>query len=170
MLEGLQVFLEQLIANYGLLGLFIASIIGNATIFLPLPVDLLVFALGALVPNLWTAFVIGVVAGLGAAIGEMSGYMLGLAGISAAEKAKHSEFRLLGDVRERVERWGFPFIALASFIPFPFDLVGVAAGVAKYPVKKFFIATLIGKVPKFVLFAFAGFLGWAAIKSFFALG
>jgi hypothetical protein len=40
-----------LYGSYGLLGLFLAAVIGNATIFLPFPIDLLVFIIGTVITD-----------------------------------------------------------------------------------------------------------------------
>ena len=63
-------------AVYGYPGLFVFSLVSNATVVLPAPSFAAVFAVGgALNP-----IVIGVVAGLGAALGEMTGYLAGVGG------------------------------------------------------------------------------------------
>ena len=49
--------------------------------------------------------------------------------------------------------------------PLPFDVIGLFCGVVRYPAKKFFIATLIGKIIKYLVIAYAGFygMGWISI-------
>ena len=51
---------------YGYPGIFLLSIIANATVLIPAPGILFVFILGAKLPPLW----VGIAAGLGATIGE----------------------------------------------------------------------------------------------------
>lgn len=161
-LEGL---ISGLVGAYGLVGIFLASIIGNATILFPLPIDLLVFGVCAVSGSWVNALGIGIITGIGAAIGEMTSYIFGLLGISAAELARRREFGRLEDIRNRIRRSGMVFIALAAFTPFPFDLVGIAAGLVKYPPKRFFIAALAGKLPRYILIALAGFYGWGFVSS-----
>ena len=48
-------------------------------------------------------------------------------------------------------------IFLAALFPFPFDIVGMMSGAAKYSLKKFFIATFLGKCLKCLLIAYAGY-------------
>jgi membrane protein DedA with SNARE-associated domain len=48
-------------------------------------------------------------------------------------------------------------IPLAAFIPFPFDVIGISAGIGNYDIKKFFVATLIGRVLRCMLIAYAGY-------------
>jgi len=164
-----EAFFTQMFSDFGLLGLFVAAIIGNASVFLPTPIDFIVLAAGAIAPGFWYALAIGIVGGTGAAIGEMTAYILGLLGVSAAERAKHHEFEKMKYVRERLDKSGMVFIALASLTPFPFDLVGIAAGIIKYPPKKFFIAALAGKLVRYILIALAGFYSWGIISTWFLI-
>jgi len=164
--------LNDLVSNFGLLGLFIAAIIANATIFLPLPIDLIVFVLGGidfLGIGLLSPILAGLVVGAGAAIGEISGYIIGLAGIKGAEKLKKTHFKKIEGLRSKIENKGMVFIALAALTPFPFDLVGIAAGLIKYDVKKFFLAALVGKVARYVIIAVAGYLSIETVKVFFGI-
>ena len=69
---------ERVIAlqNHLYWGAFLASLIGNATIILPMPGMLLIFALGAV----FNPVMVGLVAAVGGTIGEVTGYMLGHSG------------------------------------------------------------------------------------------
>ncbi len=154
----------------GVVGLFFLSIIGNASLFLPVPVDiiLLLFApvdflgLGVITP-----FILGVVVALGASIGEFSGYLVGLAGIKSFESMKKKEVAKLKLLRDKLEKVGIPLIAFFAFTPLPFDLIGIAAGLSQYSKKKFFIGCLAGKLPRYVILAYAGYYGIAFIMTFF---
>ncbi|MEM4257219.1 MAG: hypothetical protein QXD98_02555, partial [Candidatus Diapherotrites archaeon] len=64
--------ITQLASGYGLLGLFIASIIANATVLLPMPIDILFLALASQTNSITETIIIALVLGLGAGIGEMS--------------------------------------------------------------------------------------------------
>src|SRR3989338_9302460 len=85
-------FFNSIVSQYGLVGLFIAAIIANATIFLPVPMDVLVIFIGAnpslvgLQPGLLNYIIMAVIVGLGAAIGELTAYIIGLQGLGIAEK------------------------------------------------------------------------------------
>lgn len=166
MIDALMSFFVAL----GPLGLFFAAIIGNASLFLPLPIDLLIiplatidfFGLGILTPA-----ILGVIVGLGATIGEFSGYIIGLAGIKSFESMKQHEVEKLKHLKERLEVVGIPLIAFFSFTPLPFDLIGIAAGLSKYSKKKFFIGCLIGKVPRYMILAYAGYFGITFLIHFF---
>ncbi|MBU1930166.1 VTT domain-containing protein [Candidatus Micrarchaeota archaeon] len=163
-------FANTAVEFYGLLGLFVASIIANATLFLPLPITIVTFSMGALAfSNGWgLGFVVlvGIASGLGAAIGELSGYIAGFLGGKALDKAKKDTKRegKLEEVALKIEKHGMAIIFVGTFLPLPFDFFGIAAGLAKYNVKKFFVATAAGKIVRDILIASAGFFGFELIQ------
>jgi membrane protein YqaA with SNARE-associated domain len=135
-------------AVYGYPGIFVISFIGNATLILPAPSFAVVFAVGgALNPLL-----VGVVAGLGATLGELTGYLAGVGGRYVIEN------RVLFN---RVERWmrkGGPLVIfILAVIPNPaFDVGGIVAGALKMPVWQFILAAWAGKTIRFTLLALSG--------------
>ena len=67
-------------------------------------------------------FAVGMLSGLGEAIGELSGYAIGYRGRSVIQGRK-----LYIRVRQWMSRWGMPIILIVSIIPNPvFDFVGIA--------------------------------------------
>lgn len=136
------------LSGYGYIGIFLISILGNATIVVPAPVILTALVGG----GIFNPFAVGVIAALGATVGELTGYMAGLGGKVFIEKNKYYI---------RIEKWihkrGFLTILILAAIPNPlFDLAGICAGATAYPVKRFFLATFIGKTIKFVTVALLG--------------
>jgi uncharacterized membrane protein YdjX (TVP38/TMEM64 family) len=133
---------------FGYPGIFLVSILANATILVPVPGVVFTSAMGAVFNPFW----VSIAAGSGAALGELSGYMAGFSGQAVVENAERYD---------RVVRWmrhyGDITILILSFIPNPlFDLAGMLAGVLKMPVWKFLIYCVIGKVLKMMMFAYAG--------------
>jgi len=141
--------------GYGYVGLFLVNVMGAASILLPSPAAASVFGGGALLGNLLgaPAFVwVGLIAGLGEAVGEFSGYVAGYGGRIMVEKRP---------VYQRIHRWmdahGTATMFLMSTVPNPlFDLAGLAAGAVQMPVRRFFLAVLAGKVIKDMWMAAAG--------------
>lgn len=138
---------DQFVA-YGYPGIFLISILANATVLLPAPGVAIVFAMG----GVFNPFIVGIVAGAGAAIGELSGYAAGFSGQVLAERTK---------LYDRIEHWmegyGTLTIFILAAIPNPFfDLAGMAAGALKMPLRKFLSACLVGKIIKMWIFAYAG--------------
>ena len=164
---------EELMAtliNMGPIGFFFASIIANASIILPIPIDLAVFVFApvyASTGNVLGPLILGVIVGTGASIGELSGYFLGLVGMKSYEKMKKSEIDNIYKLKEKISDKGIPIIAFFAFTPLPFDAVGIAAGLIKYPMKKFFVGCWIGKVPRYIIIAYAGYYGIPWVLKFF---
>jgi membrane protein YqaA with SNARE-associated domain len=171
--KGFEEMLFSFIESFGYLGLFLISIIANATILLPLPLDILILAitsnpLGNL--TIFEILIIGLVVGVGSAIGEMSAYIIGLMGVKSAEKILKVETNKLQEISKRIRSSGMVFIFLGAFTPFPFDLIGIAAGIIRYDLKRFFIAAALGKIARYTLLAIAGFYGIELIKSILFFG
>ncbi|MAG22241.1 MAG: hypothetical protein CL943_02970 [Candidatus Diapherotrites archaeon] len=161
--------LDFIYGRYGLLGLFFVALVGNATIFLPAPIDLLVFAVGALVDNPVFLLAVVFVTALGAALGEMSAYILGLLGVKTLQKMSEKRVEKIFEIGENLANKGIIIIFFGSFTPFPFDLIGIAAGLVRYDYKKFFVAAFAGKLARYLVIAFAGFLGATWVKGFFLI-
>ena len=147
---GIFVFRDHVVnlKSYGYLGAFLISLVSSATIILPIPGLALIFALG----DAYNPFLIGIAAGAGSALGEITGYM---AGYSGQIVLKNNKTYL------RMERWmkrrGSIVIFVLAFVPNPvFDLAGAAAGVLRYPLWKFLLVCFLGKTPKSILVALAG--------------
>lgn len=136
-------------AVYGYPGIFLVAMMANATVFLPAPGVAVVFAMGSVFNPLGVALA----AGTGGAIGELSGYLAGFSGQAVIENT---------NVYDRIQPWVVKYggwtILVLSAIPNPlFDIAGVAAGIAKMPVRQFLLACWIGQLIKMALFAYAGF-------------
>lgn len=139
------------LARYGYPGIFLLSILANATVLLPAPGILFVFAMGAVFNPLGVALA----AGTGAAIGELSGYLAGFGGSAVVERA---------GVYENIKKWmethpnlSYLAVTVLAFVPNPmFDLAGIAAGTLRMPIFRFLFFCWIGKTLKMLLFAYAG--------------
>jgi membrane protein DedA with SNARE-associated domain len=144
--------------SYGYAGLFLINVIGAASILLPSPAAASVFAAGALLEDFLgvPAFIwVGLVAGLGEAIGEFSGYAAGYGGrVFIEERPAYAR------IHAWMDRRGVITMFLMSTIPNPFfDVAGLAAGAVQMPVRSFFFSVLAGKVIKNTWIAAAGALG-----------
>jgi uncharacterized membrane protein YdjX (TVP38/TMEM64 family) len=138
----------QALAQFGYVGIFIFSILANATLVLPAPQLIVIAAMGQI---FWPVGV-GIAAGLGATLGELSGYLAGFSGQAVIENRK-----LYDQLEGWMKRYGSIVIAVLGFLPLPFfDLAGIAAGALKMPVLKFLFWCTVGKIPKMILVAYAG--------------
>ena len=73
--------LSQLIKSYGYLGVFLLPMLANATVFVPIPGVMVIFTMAAVL----NPILVAVVGGLGAATGELTGYLVGFSGQGLAE-------------------------------------------------------------------------------------
>lgn len=134
--------------RYGYPGVFLISLLGNATVILPAPSLAFVFGMGGVL----NPFLVGLVAGVGEALGELTGYLAGYGGRAVIED---------WEMYHRLERWmqrhGSATIFVLSAIPNPvFDLAGIAAGALRFPLKWFLLSCWVGKTIKTITFAFVG--------------
>ena len=143
----------------GYLGAFLVSLTFNATVILPAGNILMISAFGAALPS---APAVGLAGGVGAAIGEITGYLAGYSGRGIAERTK-----LYNRVEGWVRRWGAIAIFIFSLVPFIFDLAGIAAGVLRFPFWKFFLLCWLGRTILYIGAALAGAYGWEAVLRFF---
>lgn len=180
LIVGIAVFISSdknfssIIQRYGLLGFLIGSIIANSTIILPIPVDILSFMLAdkpflSQAAGILNPIALGAVVGLGAAIGEMSAYIFGRLASSGLRKIREEDFIKLDEIKDSIKNVGPLFILLGAFIPFPFDLIGIAAGLLKYNPKIFFVCALIGKSARSILIALSGYYSISFFRAFFGM-
>ena len=141
---------------YGYPGIFLISLVANATVILRAPSLALVFALGGVL----NPILVGLAAGIGEALGELTGYLAGYSGQAVIENREVYD-RLHGWMRQ----YGLATVFFLSVFPNPFfDLAGIAAGMLRFPVGHFLLSCWLGKTLKTIGFALAG------AHSFFLLG
>ena len=135
---------------FGYPGIFILSLLSNATIILPAPGLAITFAAGGVFDPFW----VGIAAGVGAAIGELTGYLAGFSGRGVVEGTK--VYERMEDLTRRYGSWTVLFLAI---VPNPFfDVAGAAAGALRMPVATFLLWATIGKIIKMWIVAYAGAL------------
>lgn len=141
--------IDQL-GDFGYLGVFLVILVSSATLVLPTPGIGIVLAAGGaqtLNPTL-----VGLAAGLGAGIGEITGFMAGMGGSEFAQRS-----RFYPPIERYVKRWGIATIFVLSLIPSPaFDLAGIAAGTMGMSFWKFLLSCTIGKTIRYIGLAWLG--------------
>jgi len=140
---------EEYIETSGYAGVFLMGVIGSASPIWPLPGSWAAFIAAGLGLN---PFLIGLAAGLGEPIGELSGYTAGYGGQIAINRWKRYT-----QIMNWMRRRGGITIFIISAIPnFFIKLATIAAGALRYPLWKFFIYCWAGKTIKSLGFALAG--------------
>lgn len=142
---------EQL-AAFGYGGMFLVTLLGAMTLFVSAPTMLAAFLIGAALNPL----LVSLVAGLGSALGETTGYLAGYATRALITEPSINVkwyWRALGWLK----RYPFLTLFLFSAIPnFVTDVAGLLAGRIQYPYYKYLLATFLGKTIRFGIGAFLG--------------
>ncbi|MFC1955580.1 VTT domain-containing protein [Chloroflexota bacterium] len=152
--------------SYGYSGAFLVSLVGNATVLLPGIVLPILSGLGVVFYQgigLVGPVAVGLAGGAGAAIGEIVGYMAGYSGRGIVENNRLYD-RLVAWVR----RWGVIAIFIFTLVPLFFDLVGIAAGVLRFPLWKFVLICWLGRTLLYVVVVIAIALGWEVLLPVFS--
>ncbi len=141
------------LAAYGYGGVFIITLLGAATLFIPGPTMIATFIVGALL----NPILVSLVAGLGSAIGESTGYIAGYASLALIthQEGKNTWY-------QRIYRWmsTHPFLTIFLLDAIPNllgDMAGLIAGRNKYSYFKFLLASFLGKTIRFSISTFLGF-------------
>lgn len=136
------------LGSYGYLGVFLLTLLPSATVVFPSPT----LAVSWIAGGFLSPPLVGLAAGAGATLGELSGYLAGYGGSVIVSQTRSYE-----RIRKAVNRYGWLAIAVLAFIPNPlFDLGGIAAGAARMPLERFLAACFAGKTLRFMLIAYLG--------------
>lgn len=147
---------EAQLAAWGYGGIFLLMLVTSATVILPVPGLAAVFILG----HYADPILLGIAAGLGSGLGELSGYLAGYGGEGILNAEKNASYRKIRSWLLAKDRGALAIFALAA-IPNPlFDLAGLAAGAVRYPVAKFLLACIAGKILKSIALAWLGSKIW----------
>ena len=153
--------------GYGYMGAFLISILGGATIIVPVPMLAVVFALGGVMKYTW---LVGLAAGLGETVGALTIYLTGYGGGRALQSSKHgfiqrSYDRLMGLMERRGSMTLFFLAAVVNPFFYP---AALAAGALRFGIKKYFAICFVGKTIKGMTVVYAGY--WGLKPLFNALG
>lgn len=143
--------------EYGYLGVFIISIFAGGTVIIPVPGLLAVFTLGSILHPA----IVGVVAGLGEAIGVITIYLAGSTGQGMLEKINNRFFlRFKGWILRHKLLAVFLMSAILNPFYYPFALM---AGMLRFGLPGFFLSCWAGKAVKNTWVAYLGFFGFGSL-------
>ncbi|MEZ4735143.1 MAG: VTT domain-containing protein [Caldilineaceae bacterium] len=138
------------LGHWGYIGAFIISLIASATIVLPAPGLAIIIAMS---PSL-NPIALGIVAGVGSAFGELTGYAAGAGGSVLIPPQRQAQFE---QVRQLTQKYGALILAVLAALPFPlFDFAGIVAGALRMRVIRFLLAVAIGKSIKYIILIMLG--------------
>jgi membrane protein YqaA with SNARE-associated domain len=144
------------IGVWGYVAAFVVTTLSSATVVMPSPG----FAAVLLMAKDLNWLLLGISAGIGGALGEMTAYYIGTHGTETLEGHKSYEWFQRG-----MKRLGGPIILVSALVPLiPVDAAGLIAGAVRYPVIKFLVYLAIGKVvmTATLMFLSAKAFEWAA--------
>jgi membrane protein YqaA with SNARE-associated domain len=147
--------------QYGYLGVFLISLIGSISLFLPIPYTAIIFTISGI--QKFDPLIVGLVSGAGSAVGEFSGYMLGLGG----RKIVGKHMRRIELLQKFFDKFGPLAIFLFALTPLPDDLLFIPLGVMRYSLLKAFIPAIIGKICMSLIVAYGGRFTVKIIREFF---
>ena len=138
----------------GYFGAFLAGFLGSSSLFIGFFPSFLIVPILATHFN-WVA--IGVLAGIGAGIGQYLHYYVGLGGrLILTDKMKKS----MDKWKTRLDKYGVLLIFVFAATPFtPDDVIWIPLGMMKYPKLKALSAAIIGKTILNLIYAYAGSIG-----------
>jgi membrane protein YqaA with SNARE-associated domain len=129
-------------------GIFLVALFASAAMFAPMPGLMVLGAVATVLNPFWAALLFAI----GAAIGEMSGYVAGAAGRGVVQRSKWYD-----RMEWYMKKYGGITILVLGFIPnFLIDLAGMVAGALKMPWYHFLFWCFLGKLPKSLLVAYGG--------------
>jgi membrane protein YqaA with SNARE-associated domain len=136
------------LGHYGYLGVFVVTLLATGSLVLPVPYLALIVVAGTFL----NPVLVALVAGVAAALGELTGYLVGYTGRSLIPRNRWYEM-----VERGITRFGAPVIFIAAAVPNPFfDAIGIVAGATRLPVWFFLVFCFLGKTVRFWLLALAG--------------
>ena len=146
-----EVFDREYWKSLGYPGVFFLSFLGSVSMVLPVPGMITLCGVSVLLNPVF----LGLLAGTGETIGEVSGYAIGYGGRAVIERRS-----VYQKIRVWMERRGTLVIFVVSLIPNPFfDLVGIAAGGVRFPLYRFLVTVWAGKTLKSLIVAYLCFKG-----------
>lgn len=135
--------------SFGLIGLFFINFVSSASLFVAAPAFFAVIVGGSIYPPL----VVGLIASLGAALGDMVGYLFGFSGRKLTRKKLERNPKILF-LEKHFKKYGALIILIMAFIPNPiFDAIGIFAGVLNYSPIRFFVIMFLGRFLRYWLLA-----------------
>ncbi len=145
----------NMVQSYGYLGIFLVSILGNLTLFLPLPYLLVIFAFSTILDPI----IVTIVAATGATIGEFLSYGIGKGGYKLVVRYSEKYALNVESFRKMPRKIVILMIILFAFTPLPDDAILIPLGMIGYDWKIIGASCFIGKLFMCGVAAFSGRYG-----------
>jgi membrane protein YqaA with SNARE-associated domain len=130
---------------------FLLGFIGAASIIIPVPTT--VALLGMATSRFFDPALLGLAFGFGAAIGQLTSYVVGYAGREVVG-GKHK--RSLSAMLKIFERYGMITVFIFALTPLPDSLLFIPLGLVHYSLWKVFVAGVAGKISMSLIITYFG--------------
>lgn len=161
--QEIEGWMVQFARQYGYFGVLAVSFIGALSIVFPIPYTLVIFLSGKFLDPLLVA----IAGGLGSALGEISGYILGYYGRAVISEQRQ---RKIDFILKVFSRYGPIAIFMFALTPLPDDLLFIPLGIMRYKLLKAFIPCVLGKALMCLILAVGGQLSISIIENMIGEG
>ncbi|NIR86685.1 VTT domain-containing protein, partial [Candidatus Bathyarchaeota archaeon] len=152
--------------QFSYLGVFLISLVGAMSIIVPIPYTFVILTLG--IEGTLDPLLLTVAGGLGSAIGEFSGYVLGYYGRALISEKRRRKIDFITRILK--DRYGPIAIFLFALTPLPDDLLFIPLGVLRYKFVKAFVPSFLGKLTMCAILAYGGQLYYDVLRAIFGGG
>lgn len=137
--------------SLGIFGIMLFNFISSSTLFFPAPGFIATGIGGAL----YNPILVAIASSVGSTLGESIGFIFGHSSRKITHPKDHTFMESLYKVIHH--KHGALFIIILAFIPNPFfDVAGILAGLALYPLRKFLMLVFIGRFARDIIVAYIG--------------
>ena len=134
---------------YGYVGAFLISVLGSLIPFLPVPYLIPIVLMSKTLDPL----LLGILAGIGGAIGKLTSYGLGRFGRRLLKEERRRKMTILG---RAIGKYGALAVFLFALTPLPDDIIYIPIGLAGFDLIKFMFANALGKIILSWIVAYGG--------------
>jgi membrane protein DedA with SNARE-associated domain len=153
--QSLTHHLQTFIASHGLQAVFVLMVLESACI--PVPSEVTMIYAGYLVSQGSMNFVAAVVVGtLGNLVGSLIAWAAGAYGVDAVLVRTEHNRRRVEQAHGWFERYGTPTVFFARLLPVVRTFISLPAGVARMPLGRFSVLTVLGSLPWCIMLVAVG--------------
>ena len=154
-MQSLTHHLQTFIANHGLEAVFVLMVLESACI--PVPSEVTMIYAGYLVSQGSMSFVAAVIVGtLGNLVGSWIAWAAGAYGVDAWLMRTEHNRRRVASAHGWFERYGTPTVFFARLLPVVRTFISLPAGVARMPLLRFSVLTVLGTLPWCIMLVAVG--------------
>jgi membrane protein DedA with SNARE-associated domain len=154
-MQSLTTHLQTFIAAHGLQAVFVLMVLESACI--PVPSEVTMIYAGYLVSQGSMSFVAAVVVGAVAnLIGSLIAWAAGAYGVDAVLLRTEHNRRRVDQAHRWFERYGTPAVFFGRLLPVVRTFISLPAGVARMPLGRFSVLTVLGTLPWCIMLVAVG--------------